>query len=79
MIAPIPPITTRQREVMDALELGATNKEIAARLGCSVKTIEFHLDRLFDKFGVRTRAGLVGAALRERRPQHAAGQSAVTE
>jgi DNA-binding CsgD family transcriptional regulator len=57
-------VTRRQREVLDELEVGATNKEIAARLGCSVKTVEFHLDRLFDKFGVRTRAGLVGAALR---------------
>lgn len=58
-------VTPRQQQVLDALVRGATNKEIAARLGCSVKTIEFHLDRLFDKFGVRTRAGLVGVVLRE--------------
>ena len=40
-----------------------SNKEIAAALFLSPKTVEFHLGRIFRKLGVRTRAELVRVVL----------------
>ena len=53
-------LTGREAEIADLLRLGATNKEIAMKLGVSVKTVEAHLRNLFRRNGVRNRAELVG-------------------
>jgi DNA-binding CsgD family transcriptional regulator len=53
-------LTGREREIVDLLRVGATNKEIARKLGLSVKTVEAHLRNLFRRNGVRNRAELVG-------------------
>ena len=37
---------------------GRTNREVAASLVVSVKTVESHLARIFDKMGVRSRTEL---------------------
>jgi len=34
---------------------GSTNREVAAALGLSAKTVEWHLSRLYRKVGVRSR------------------------
>ena len=52
-------LTARQRVVLAELVSGAANKEIAAHLGCSVRTVEGHLAALFRKAGVDSRGGLV--------------------
>jgi DNA-binding NarL/FixJ family response regulator len=44
---------------------GLTNDEVGLRLGLSVKTVESHLRRLFDRYGVASRTELAVLALRE--------------
>ncbi len=46
-------LTLREREVLDHLVRGALNKQIADTLGVSMRTIEVHRARVFEKMGVR--------------------------
>lgn len=55
-------LTDREREVMATLVRGHTNKEIAEKLGISVKTVETHRAHIGEKLGCRTRAELVNVA-----------------
>jgi len=48
-------LTARERQVLDYLSRGLTNREIAAMLGLSVKTVKQHVTLLFAKMGVRNR------------------------
>jgi two-component system, NarL family, response regulator DevR len=48
-------LSVRERQVLDHLSQGLTNKEIAARLGLHVKTIKFYLSALFKKLNVTNR------------------------
>ena len=59
----IPALSPRERQVLALLAHGHTNREIAARLSLSVKTIETHRARLSDKLGLHNRADLVRLAL----------------
>lgn len=52
-------LTGREREVLDLVARGLSNKEIAARLECSVRTVEVHMTRLMHKSGAQGRAALV--------------------
>ena len=52
-------LTTREREVMDLVSVGLTNKEIAERLGLVVQTVKVHRGRMMSKMGVTSLAGLV--------------------
>lgn len=54
-------LTPRERDVAALLDEGLTNKEVAAKLGCSPRTIEIHRARVFEKLDVRNVAGLVRA------------------
>ena len=56
---PPPSLTDREREVLEAVATGDTNRRIAARLGVSVKTIESHRSNVMQKLGVRSAAELV--------------------
>ena len=55
-----PSVTDREREILELLRRGLANKEIAAQLGITVKTVKAHLSSLFQKIGVldRTQAAL---------------------
>jgi DNA-binding CsgD family transcriptional regulator len=55
-------LSGREREVAELAAEGLTNKQIAARLYLSDKTVESHLSHAFDKLGVNSRAA-VGAKL----------------
>lgn len=55
----------REVEVLTLVCAGATNDEIGSRLGVSDKTVESHLRRLFDRYGVLSRTELAVLALRE--------------
>ncbi|HKC80247.1 MAG TPA: helix-turn-helix transcriptional regulator, partial [Gemmatimonadaceae bacterium] len=52
-------LTNREREILALLADGLANKQIAARLGISKNTVKTHLELLFDKLGVSSRAEAV--------------------
>lgn len=57
-------LTHREREVFELLARGHAQKTIAERLRISAKTIETYRTRIGEKLGTRTRAELIGLALR---------------
>jgi DNA-binding CsgD family transcriptional regulator len=57
-------LTPREREVLALVADGQTNKEIAARVEVRPATVKKHLERIYDKLGVRTRTGAAAAAHR---------------
>jgi predicted ATPase/DNA-binding NarL/FixJ family response regulator len=59
-------LTDREREIVELAAGGRTNKQIAATLYLSEKTIESHLSRIFSKLGVRSRVELAGLVARDR-------------
>jgi len=62
MSAPI--LTPRERQILELLADGLGNKQIAARLGITTNTVKTHLELLFDKLGVSSRAEAVATAAR---------------
>ncbi|MEY2414000.1 MAG: hypothetical protein QOD84_2606 [Acidobacteriaceae bacterium] len=58
-----PPLTLRQREVLQLVAEGCTAKEIGIRLNLSVKTAVFHKMAIMDKLGLRTTAELTRYAI----------------
>ncbi|HET9481278.1 MAG TPA: response regulator transcription factor [Candidatus Polarisedimenticolia bacterium] len=62
---PEDPLTLREREVLQLVAEGRTNKEIAEVLGMSVKTSESHRARIMKKLGIHETAGLVRYAVRQ--------------
>lgn len=59
-------LTPREREILQLLAGGMSDKEIAARLKVSVKTVAAHMTSLLDKFKVDSRLQAVLLALRYR-------------
>ncbi len=57
-------LSARETEVLRLIALGYTNQEIATQLGVSPRTVETHRAHVHRKLGMRTRAQLVGYALR---------------
>jgi DNA-binding NarL/FixJ family response regulator len=52
-------LSDREREVLLRIARGFSNKEIAAELGLSVKTVETYKARMSEKLGLRTRVDIV--------------------
>ena len=48
-------LTDRELQILQLVIAGYTNKEIAAEIYISEKTVEYHLDNIYKKLGVRTR------------------------
>ena len=57
-------LSQRELEVLELIAGGASNREAAARLFVSEATIKTHLLHIYEKLGVRDRAGAVGEAYR---------------
>src|SRR3954453_13370995 len=57
-------LTERERQLYHMLAEGQTNKDIAARLGLSLHTVETHRTRIMEKMGVHSIAELVLSAVR---------------
>ncbi|HZO92599.1 MAG TPA: AAA family ATPase [Candidatus Baltobacteraceae bacterium] len=55
---PVRALSHRQRQIAELIALGATNREIAARLHISEHTVEHHVSHVFTRLGVRSRARL---------------------
>ena len=58
-------LTPREMEVLQLLIDGKTNKAIASEMAVSEKTVEFHLENIYTKLGVRTRLMVSIWALRQ--------------
>ena len=57
-------LSDREREVLVSIARGFSNKEIAAHLGLSVKTVETYKARVAEKLGLRSRVEIVRFAAR---------------
>ena len=58
------PLTPREREIVRHVALGLRNAEVAARLAISEDTVKTHLNKVFQKLGLRDRVQLTLYALR---------------
>jgi two-component system NarL family response regulator len=56
-------LSDREKEVLEALVRGRSNKEIASALGISENTVKVHTTRVFEKLGVADRLEAVTAAI----------------
>lgn len=56
-------LTAREAEVLQLVAEGSANKQVAAALGISIKTVEKHRQHLMDKLGIHDTAGLTRHAI----------------
>lgn len=61
---PLRRLSRRQREVLQLLAMSCSTREIARRLGLSVKTVETHRAAVMKRLGIRQLANLVRYSLR---------------
>ncbi len=59
------PLSPREHEVLTLAAQGLTNKEIAYRLNLSERTVQFHLNGVFNKTGTNSRTEATAWALRK--------------
>jgi DNA-binding NarL/FixJ family response regulator len=52
---PLSVLTSREVEILELVLTGKTNKAIATEISISAKTVEFHLENIYRKLGVRSR------------------------
>ena len=57
------PVTPREREVLSWLAAGKTDKDIGEILGMSPRTVQKHLQHIYEKLGVETRTAAVVRAM----------------
>lgn len=56
-------LTERERDVLEAVARGERSKEIASRLGISLRTVGSHLTSIYTKLGVDSRASAVAVGI----------------
>jgi two-component system nitrate/nitrite response regulator NarL len=56
--ASAPPLTRRERELIELVRQGLRNRDIAAELGVTEGTVKVYLHAIFDKFNVENRTEL---------------------
>ena len=59
-----PRVTPRETEIISLLAQGKTNKEIAALLGITVRTVETHRSKIMLKLGLHSLVELIHYAIR---------------
>jgi DNA-binding NarL/FixJ family response regulator len=60
-----PPLTERERTILESVATGQTTAEISKELWVSEHTVKFHLTNIYRKLGVTNRAGAVRYALQK--------------
>ena len=63
VLSALAPLTPREREVLQWVAAGKTDRDIAAIVGASVRTVHKHLQHIYAKLGVETRTAAVMRAL----------------
>jgi DNA-binding CsgD family transcriptional regulator len=63
---PVPRLTPRQNDLLRLLAAGHTNTQIARQLGISEGTVRTHLENIYERLGVSSRAAAVTRALADR-------------
>ena len=66
-------LTPQELQIAGMVAQGMTNKDIAARLYLSPRTIDYHLRKVFSKLGIASRTELVRHGLPQRAPADAGG------
>ena len=66
-------LTPREQQVLELVERGLKNKDIASALDIRPGTVKIHLKHIFEKTGVRGRYGLALASLKDRNGAQARG------
>jgi LuxR family maltose regulon positive regulatory protein len=56
------PMTKRERQMLDFIKTGETNKDIADKLFISEQTVKWHLHQLYKKLGVKNRTSAIAKA-----------------
>jgi two-component system nitrate/nitrite response regulator NarL len=59
-------LTARELQVMELVERGMRNKDIAIALGIRIGTVKIHVKHIFEKTGIRGRYGLALSGLKEK-------------
>ena len=59
-------LTAREQQVLELVEQGFKNKEIARELGIRPGTVKIHLKHIFEKTGIRGRYGLAIRGLKQK-------------
>ena len=54
-----PPLTEREREILDLVAAGKTNAEIAEAIWIAPGTVRKHLENIYEKLGVHSRTAAV--------------------
>jgi DNA-binding CsgD family transcriptional regulator len=62
---PLAALSDREREVAELVAAGRTNREIAAELFLSKRTVDTHLAHVFEKLGVSSRAAVAAVVARQ--------------
>jgi DNA-binding NarL/FixJ family response regulator len=58
-------VSPRQSQILSLIAEGKCDKEIARGLGMSARTVDSHLQRLYQRYGVHSRAAMVAKWLTE--------------
>jgi len=61
--APGKPLTARQKQVLQLIAEGSSNKQTASTLSISIKTVEKHREQLMSRLGIHETAGLTRYAI----------------
>ena len=59
------PLTVKEREVLDLLAKGLSNREIATTMVVSTATVKSHLSNIYEKLGAKNRQDAVGRAIEQ--------------
>lgn len=57
-----PQLTQQEKQILNMVRSGSTNKEIALAMSISVRTVEYHLGKVFQKLEVSNRIAAVMTA-----------------